>query len=144
MDQKKLDRRVSVITLSVPDVRASVDFYRRAFGWEPDFVAEAEVAFYDMGGMVLSLWSGLSHELGRSADPPPGVVALAYNTRSSEEVDEIFDQAVSAGATVASPARTQDWGGYSGHIADPNGHLWEIAYNPQWPLDDRGRVRPEW
>ncbi len=144
MERRKLDQRVSVITLSVSDVDASVDFYRRAFGWEPAFVAEGEVAFYDMGGIVLALWTGLSQELGRAFDPPPGAVTLAYNTRSPEEVDAVFEQAVAAGATVASSARTQEWGGYSGHIADPNGHLWEIAFNPQWPLDDRGRVRPEW
>jgi len=144
MERRKLDQRVSVITLSVTDVDASVDFYRRAFGWEPAFVAEGEVAFYDMGGIVLALWTGLSQELGRAFDPPPGAVTLAYNTRSPEEVDAVFEQAVAAGATVASSARTQEWGGYSGHIADPNGHLWEIAFNPQWPLDDRGRVRPEW
>ncbi|HLU52153.1 MAG TPA: VOC family protein [Acidimicrobiia bacterium] len=144
MERRKLDQRVSVITLSVSDVDASVDFYRRAFGWEPAFVAEGEVAFYDMGGIVLALWTGLSQELGRAFDPPPGAVTLAYNTRSPEEVDAVFEQAVAAGVTVASSARTQEWGGYSGHIADPNGHLWEIAFNPQWPLDDRGRVRPEW
>lgn len=144
MERRKLDQRVSVITLSVSDVDASVDFYRRAFGWEPAFVAEGEVAFYDMGGIVLALWTGLSQELGRAFDPPPGAVTLAYNTRSPEEVDAVFEQAVATGATVASSARTQEWGGYSGHIADPNGHLWEIAFNPQWPLDDRGRVRPEW
>lgn len=72
MERRKLDQRVSVITLSVSDVDASVDFYRRAFGWEPAFVAEGEVAFYDMGGIVLALWTGLSQELGRAFDPPPG------------------------------------------------------------------------
>lgn len=114
MERRKLDQRVSVITLSVSDVDASVDFYRRAFGWEPAFVAEGEVAFYDMGGIVLALWTGLSQELGRAFDPPPGAVTLAYNTRSPEEVDAVFEQAVATGATVASSARTQEWGGYSG------------------------------
>ena len=143
MDHMRLEMRVSVITLAVPDVTAAVRFYRQAFGWEPDFVAEGEVAFYDMGGIVPSLWSGLARELGREL-PPPGAVTLAYNTRSPQEVDAVFAQALAAGATVASPARTQEWGGYSGHIADPHGHLWEIAYNPDWPLDEEGRVRPEW
>src|SRR5690606_41502032 len=95
-------------------------------------------------GIAPALWAVLSQGPGRDFEPPPGAVTLAYNTRSPEEVDAVFEQAVAAGATVASSARTQEWGGYSGHIADPNGHLWEIAFNPQWPLDDRGRVRPEW
>lgn len=139
-----MEQRLNVVTLAVPDVKASVDFYRRAFGWEPAVVVEEEVAFFDLGGLVLSLWSGLSEELGRDSDPPPGATALAHNVRSPGEVDQTVAEAVAEGATVAAPARQQPWGGYSGVLADPDGHLWEIAYNPDWPLDEQGRLTLPW
>ncbi len=139
-----MQQRITAVTLSVPDVAASVDFYRRAFGWEPGFVAEDEVAFYDMGGLVFGLWSGMSEELGRDTDPPPGAVSLAHNCESPEAVDEAIEMAVAAGATLVMPARHQPWGGYSGHIADPDGHHWEFAYNPDWPLDEEGRPQVQW
>lgn len=139
-----MEKRLNVVTLAVPDVVASADFYRRAFGWEPSVVVEDEVAFFDLGGLVLSLWSGLSHELGRDADPPAGSTVLAHNVRSPAEVDQIVAEATRGGATVAAPARKQPWGGYSGMIADPDGHLWEIAYNPDWPLDENGRAVLPW
>lgn len=104
-------------------------------------VVEDEVAFFDLGGVVLSLWQGLAQELGTDRLPAPGATVLAHNGRSPEEVDEIIATAVEAGASVAAPTRQQPWGGYSGMIADPDGHLWEIAHNPDWPLDDEGRVR---
>ncbi len=131
--------RITLVTLSVPDVGRSVGFYRDAFGWVPFFEVEG-TAFYDLDGLVFGLWSGLSEELGRDTDPPPGSATLAHNVRSPEEVDRLVAEAVAGGATVAASAHTQPWGGYSAHIADPDGHLWEIAYNPDWPLDDDGRV----
>ena len=138
-----MDQRLNLVTLAVADVAASVDFYRQAFGWEPAFVVE-DTAFFDMGGMVLGLWSGMSDELGREADPPAGAVAMAQNMRSVEDVDEAIAQASAGGATVVVGAHTQPWGGYSGHVADPDGHLWEIAYNPDWPLDEEGRIVLPW
>jgi uncharacterized glyoxalase superfamily protein PhnB len=138
-----MEPRLNLVTLAVPNVAASVDFYRRAFGWTPAFVVE-ETAFFDLGGIVLSLWSGLSEELGRDSDPAPGATALAHNVRSPAAVDQIITEAVEGGATVAAPARQQPWGGYSGMIADPDGHLWEIAFNPDWPLDEEGRLILPW
>lgn len=138
-----MDQRVNLVTLAVADVAAAVDFYRRAFGWEPAFVVD-DTAFFDVGGIVLGLWSGMSDELGREADPPAGAVALAHNVRSAAEVDEVITQLVQGGATVKKAAHSQPWGGYSGHVADPDGHLWEIGYNPDWPLDEEGRVVLPW
>ena len=138
-----MDQRLNLVTLAVADVAAAVDFYRRAFGWEPAFVVD-DTAFFDVGGIVLGLWSGMSDELGRDADPPAGAVALAHNVRSAAEVDEVITQLAQGGATVERAAHSQPWGGYSGHVADPDGHLWEIAYNPDWPLDEEGRVVLPW
>jgi catechol 2,3-dioxygenase-like lactoylglutathione lyase family enzyme len=81
-----MDQRLNLVTLAVADVTASVEFYRRAFGWEPAFVIE-DTAFFDAGGVILGLWSGMSAELRRDADPPAGAVTLAQNVRSTEEVN---------------------------------------------------------
>lgn len=137
-----MEQHVTAVTLAVPDVSASVDFYRRVFGWEPAFVID-EVAFFDLGGLVLSLWSGLAEELGRDI-PPAGATALAHNVSVPEDVDRIIATAREGGASVAAPARQQPWGGYTGIIADPDGHLWEIAYNPDWPLDEEGKPTLPW
>lgn len=139
-----LQQRITAVTLSVPNVRASVDFYRRAFGWEPAMVVEDEVAFYDLGGLVFGLWSRMSEEVGRTSDPVPGAVSIAHNLDSPEAVDWAVDEAVAGGATVVAPPVRHEWGGYSAHVADPDGHMWEFAYNPGWPLDEDGRPHPEW
>jgi uncharacterized glyoxalase superfamily protein PhnB len=67
-------------------------------------------------------------------------VTLAYNTRSPEEVNEVIEQARAAGADIGREPAETDWGGYSGVFIDPNGHPWEVAYNPDWPLDENGWV----
>lgn len=138
-----MEPRITLITLAVPDVAASVRFYREAFGWEPGFVDE-DVAFYRLGTTGFGLWSDMSEELGRDADPAPGAVSLAHNLNSPAEVDEAIAAAVAGGARIVVPAREQTWGGYTGHIADPDGHLWEIAFNPQWPLDEAGVAQMPW
>lgn len=138
-----VEQRLNLVTLAVADVAAAVDFYRRAFGWEPAFVVD-DTAFFDVGGIVLGLWSGMSDELRRDADPPAGAVSLAHNVRSAGEVDEVIAALVRGGAIMEREAHSQPWGGYSGHVSDPDGHLWEIAYNPDWPLDEEGRVVLPW
>ncbi len=138
-----MEPRITLVTLAVPDVARSVGFYREAFGWEPGFVDE-DVAFYRLGATGFALWSGMSEELGREADPAPGAVSLAHNLNSSAEVDEAIARAVAGGARIVMPAREQPWGGYSGHIADPDGHLWEFAFNPHWPLDEAGVAQMPW
>lgn len=135
--------RISLVTLAVADVGVSVAFYRAAFGWEPGFVND-EVAFYNLDGVAFGLWSGMAAELGRSELPPAGSMSLAHNLASPAEVDEAISAAVAGGAEVVTAARTQPWGGYSGHLADPDGHLWEIAFNPDWPLDAAGRPQLPW
>ena len=136
-------QRVSLVTLGVADVAASTAFYER-LGWRPSSASVAgEVTFIETPGPILGLWS--SEELATDAGRP-GVaastafrgVALAINVGSPGEVEDAIASWVSAGGTIARPAAPTDWGGYSGYVADPDGHLWEIAHNPFWPLDERG------
>jgi uncharacterized glyoxalase superfamily protein PhnB len=136
-----MDQRVSVVTLGVDDLGRARQFYE-ALGWHSDTPEEMEVAFFQAGGMVLSLWdreknaqdSGL--ELGSGF----GGVTLAYNVGSPSEVDVTIEQARNAGATISREPGETFWGGYSGVFVDPDGHPWEIAHNPGWTLAADGSV----
>jgi predicted lactoylglutathione lyase len=133
--------RISLITLGVRDVRAATAFYR-ALGFEPSPASvEGEVSFFRTAGAILAVWGrdALAADANQSA-PAGGFTgtALAINLGSPDEVDAALADAVAAGGSVPKPAHATDWGGYSGYFADPDGHLWEVAHNPFWPLDERG------
>jgi predicted lactoylglutathione lyase len=133
--------RVSLITLGVRDVRASTAFYG-ALGFEPSSASvDGEVTFFRTAGAILTVWG--RDELAADANQPAaadgfGGTAVAINLDSRAEVDAAIAAAVAAGGTVPKPATATEWGGYSGYFADPDGHLWEVAHNPFWPLDERG------
>lgn len=133
--------RVTLITLGVESIDRACAYYN-AIGWKPETVLP-EVAFYAMNGMKFGFFTlkGLAKETGRNkADLKTGAMTLAQNYGSEDEVDAAFEVAVQAGATsVAAPVKT-DWGGYSGYVADPDGHLWEFAFNPFWELDEDGHL----
>jgi uncharacterized protein len=133
---------ISLVTLGVRDVPTSTRFYQ-ALGFELSSASvEGEVSFFRTGGGVLAVWSAA--ELAADAGKPPRSddgfrgSSLAMNLGSPEEVDAALAKAEAAGATVTKPAHKTDWGGYSGYFADADGHAWEVAHNPFWPLDDRG------
>lgn len=132
-------QRVTLISLGVDDLQRSCAFYK-ALGWQP---AEdlPEVKFFRMKGFMLGLIGkdALAADLGRQGSAlGAGATALAQNYGSPVEVDSAFAAAVSAGATVVKQPEKAHWGGYSGYYADPDGHVWEIAHNPFWPLDEDG------
>jgi predicted lactoylglutathione lyase len=136
-------QRVSLITLGVSDVMASTAFYER-LGWRRSSASvEGDVTFIDTPGGILGLWSAVA--LARDAGVDGGAgrtgfrgVTLAINLASPAEVDVAIEAWVAAGGTITRPASATEWGGYTGYVADPDGHLWELAHNPFWPLDDRG------
>jgi catechol 2,3-dioxygenase-like lactoylglutathione lyase family enzyme len=132
---------ITVISLGVNDLERALAFYRDGLGLATDGIVGAgfdngAVAFFSMNpGLTLALWprSSMAAEAGITVSPPsPTEVSLGHNVGSREEVDAIMARAESAGATVTGPARDRFWGGYSGHFLDPDGHLWEIAWNPAW------------
>jgi uncharacterized protein len=139
-----MEPRVTLITLGVDDLPRAVAFYRDVVGWQPASVVDDDVAFFDLDGFILALW------LRRSLAADVGVdeadrgrfeaVALAYNARSHEEVDGIFRSLLERGAHIAKSPVETDWGGYSGYFVDPDGHHWEVAFNPFWPIRDDGRI----
>ncbi len=137
-----LERRISLITLGVADVARSTDFYQR-LGWSKSSASNDDVTFIQLKGTVLGLFSR-SHlaEDARVENTPPGFsgVTLAYNVASEIGVDAVVKFVMSCGATLVKAPEKVFWGGYSGYVADPDGHLWEIAHNPFFPLDEHGHV----
>jgi predicted lactoylglutathione lyase len=137
-----LEPRLSFVTLGVADVGKARKFYE-AVGFRASAASQADVAFFDLGGIVLSLFG--REALASDAKVPvstPGFsgVSLAHNVNSEAEVDQVLNEAVTAGAKLLKPGQKAFWGGYSGYFADPDGHLWEVAYNPFMPLDAQARV----
>ena len=135
-----MDQRVSIITLGVADVGRARTFYEQ-LGWTGQEVEET--VFFQAGGQAVVLWSRdkLADDAGiDDGGTPFGGIALAQNVRSREEVDATIQSAVSAGAQVTSAPADTFYGGYAGYFRDPDGHLWEIAFNPGLPLDDAGNL----
>jgi len=137
--------RLTVITLGVSDMRASIAFYE-ALGFARKFRATGEaVAFFDTGGTVLGLfpWDQLAQDVTLPDKPRPQAfrgTTLAWNCRSTEEVDAVLDFAVSMGASLLKPAHTTDYGGYSGYFGDPDNHPWEVVVAPGIEVGDDRRV----
>ena len=135
--------RISLITLGVHDLERSVAFYRDGLGLPTEGIMGTEyeigaVAFFELeSGLKLALWprSSLAADSGLPPGPAsPASFALAHNVATQAEVDEVMAQARRAGATIVKPAQRAFWGGYAGYFQDPDGHLWEVAFNPDLPV----------
>ncbi|MGY1632721.1 VOC family protein [Geodermatophilus sp. SYSU D01186] len=136
--------RVSLVTLGVTDLDASRRFYVDGLGWRPVLDA-GESFFIQVGaGLLLALYDRelLARDAGTARGPvPPPPIALAHNVGSEAEVDRVVaEMAAAGGEVVAAPARAS-WGGYTAHVADPDGFRWEIAHNPGLVVDPDGTVR---
>lgn len=137
--------RITVLTVGVDDLERSLRFYRDGLGLPTQGIIGTEfehgaVAFFDLQhGLKLALWprSSIAHD---STIPPQSPSAteftIGHNVGSKEEVDAVMEQANRAGAKIIKPAEDTFWGGYAGYFQDPDGHLWEILWNPQFPLAD--------
>ncbi len=136
-----MEQRVSLVTLGVRDLARSVAFYR-GLGWAPREDEHDDVFFFAAGGLVVALWS--REELAQDSCVVDGGgwggITLAHNVRSLQEVDAVLAEAVAAGAELGRPGAATPWGGYSGVFLDPDGHPWEVAHNPGWPLRADGSV----
>lgn len=134
-------QRVTLITLGVADLDRSRRFYSD-LGWTVTREQEG-VSFYQMHGAVLGLFglSALAKDQGRPGGAlGTGAMTLAQNFATVEEVDAAFAAALAAGATALKKPQKVFWGGYSGYWADPDGHVWEVAMNPFWPLNEDGSL----
>jgi catechol 2,3-dioxygenase-like lactoylglutathione lyase family enzyme len=130
----KMKPRISMITLGVRDFARAVAFYEEGLGF-PRMESPPEVAFFTLNGTWLGLYGreALAEDAKVSSEGSGfGAFTLAHNVPSEAEVDEVMAQAERAGATIVKPPEKVFWGGYSGYFADPDGHLWEVAYNPHF------------
>ncbi len=137
-----MDQRMSLVTLGVADLERSLKFYE-ALGWKRGN-ANPSVVFFQLNGMILALWSRTA--LAEDAGLPPnergfGGITLAYNAPSKADVDAVMAEAERAGARILKPAKDAFWGGYTGYFADPDGHPWEVAWNPEWTVTENGETR---
>lgn len=136
-----MDQRLSLVTLGVADLARSRAFYER-LGWVGQEVDET--VFFQAGGIALVLWGRekLAADAGVAGSDPSGFsgIVLAHNVRSEEDVRSIVADAISAGATVTRPPAVTFYGGYAACFSDPDGHLWEIAHNPGFPIHDDGSI----
>ena len=138
------EQRVSIVTLGVADRAAATQFYENILGLKP--FMKKEITFFNLNGLVFGLWERekLQDDIGCLGNTsPPGACpnfALAYNARSVEEVDVIFDRLRGYGVQIMKDPHKADWGGYSGYFIDRDGYAWEVAFNPYWEIDDAGHV----
>lgn len=135
--------RIKVITLGVSDLEKSLAFYRDGLGLPTQGIIGTEfedgaVVFFNMNDdLILALYPkfALAKDARVSAGPPsPAELSIGHIVKSKQEVDALMEQAESAGARITDPAHNRFWGGYSGYFQDPDGHLWEIAWNPAWEV----------
>ena len=137
--------RITVITIGVDDLERSLRFYRDGLGVKTDGIIGKEfehgaVAFFDLqAGLKLAIWprKSLSHDSGLPPGSPNSTeFTLGHNVASKAEVNAVMEQVKNAGAIIAKPAQDTFWGGYAGYFQDPDRHLWEVVWNPQWAVED--------
>jgi len=140
-----LKPRVTVITLGVDDLERSLRFYRDGLGFRTEGIIGKEfehgaVAFFEMqAGLKLAIWprKSLAHDSSLALGKPSATeLSLGHNVSSRAEVDAVMEQAKNAGAVIVKPAQETFWGGYAGYFQDPEQHLWEVVWNPQWEIQD--------
>jgi uncharacterized protein len=134
--------RINVITLGVRDFLKSLEFYRDGLGWKAE--VQDDIAIFPLNGIVFALYprEKLAEDVTVSAKGSGFAgITIAYLGKDEREVDAVLAQAEKLGANIVKPAQKVFWGGYSGYFADPDGFLWEVAYNPIWALDEKGNVK---
>jgi uncharacterized protein len=137
--------RITLLTLGIDDLQRAVRFYYNGLGLKTEGIVGTEfengaVAFFDLqAGLKLALWprKSIAHDTGLPlGSPSPTDFTIGHNVSSKVEVDAVMEQAERAGAVVVKPAHDTFWGGYAGYFQDPDGHLWEVAWNPQWVVEE--------
>jgi catechol 2,3-dioxygenase-like lactoylglutathione lyase family enzyme len=137
--------RITLITIGVDDLERSLRFYRDGLGLKTEGIVGTQfehgaVAFFDLqAGLKLAIWprKSIAHDAGITLGrPSPTEFTVGHNVSSKAEVDAVMEQAGRAGAVIVKPAHDTFWGGYAGYFQDPDQHLWEIAWNPQWVVEE--------
>jgi catechol 2,3-dioxygenase-like lactoylglutathione lyase family enzyme len=137
--------RITLLTLGVENLERAVKFYRDGLGMKTQGIVGTEfehgaVAFFELqSGLRLALWprKSIAHDTGiADGTPNPTDFTIGHNVSSKGEVDAVMGQALGAGARIVKAAHETWWGGYAGYFQDPDAHLWEVAWNPQWVFEE--------
>ncbi|MBS7668999.1 VOC family protein [Croceicoccus gelatinilyticus] len=136
-----MQHRLSLITLGITDPARSRRYYSEGFGWSPVFEADG-IAFYQMNGFIFGTWlrPELEKDMQLTGLASPGAFALAHNVAAREDVEPMLDKLVAAGGKLLRHADEPEHGGLRGYVADPDGHGWEIAWNPFLPIAEDGTI----
>ncbi len=136
-----MEQRISLITLGVDDLARARDFYERGLGWTPSGDHDG-VSFYQLPGIAFALFGrdDLAADARVPIDGRFSGITIAVNQHTESDVDAVLAQAQANGGTVLKAAEHTEWGGYSGYFADPDGHVWEVAVNPAWTINDDGTL----
>ncbi|MCJ8279339.1 MAG: VOC family protein [Rivularia sp. ALOHA_DT_140] len=132
-------QKLNIVTLGVKDLERSLKFYKDGLEWKPSSASNENIAFFQMGGVVFSLYplEKLAEDVKINSDGSGfSGITLAYNAKDEAEVDEVLKKVECLGATIVKKAEKVFWGGYSGYFADFDGHLWEVAWNPFFEFDE--------
>jgi uncharacterized glyoxalase superfamily protein PhnB len=136
-------QKINVITLGVKDLQKALDFYEKGLGWKKSSASQDDIAFFQLGGIVLGLYPRkLLAEDATVNEKGTGFsgITISYNAKSEKEVDEVLKQVEELGATIIKPGQKVFWGGYSGYFKDLDGHLIEVAHNPFWEFDSQDNL----
>lgn len=137
-------QKLNIITLGVADLEKSLKFYESGLGWVKSEASQGDIAFFQLGGIVLALYprEKLAEDVTISADGNGfSGITLAYNAKTEAEVDAVLSEVEQLGATIVKPAEKVFLGGYSGYFRDPDGHLFEVAYNPFTSFDENDNLK---
>jgi len=137
-------QKLHLITLGTDDFQKSLAFYKDGLGWKLSDKSLDGLALFDLGGIILALHprQELADDTTLAYQPTTfSGLTISHNTKSEQEVDEILEKVAKLGATIVKPAQRVYWGGYSGYFKDLDGHLFEVAYNPFWELDENDNVK---
>jgi uncharacterized protein len=136
-----MQQQISVITLGITDLARSRRFYVEGFGWKP-VLETPEIVFYQMNGLMFGTWllSALQDDARQQLGAGPGRFALAHNVPSRDGVQPVIDRLLQFGGKLLRNADAPPHGGFRGYLADPDDHVWEIAWNPAWPISPEGYV----
>ncbi|MBV1704445.1 MAG: VOC family protein [Hyphomicrobiales bacterium] len=136
--------RLNIVTLGVADLARARAFYEDGLGWPVSPASQGDIVFIQLGAVVLSLHPRAALAADATvSDKGAGFagITLAHNVRDKADVAAVLRAAEAAGGRIVKPAQDAHWGGHSGYFADPDGHLWEVAWNPFIPLDADGALR---
>ncbi|MCE3259797.1 MAG: lactoylglutathione lyase-like lyase [Bacteroidetes bacterium] len=138
-----MEARLNIITLGVKDLSRALSFYEKGLGWKRSEASQDNIIFFPLNGVVLALYPrDLLAEDATVSQEGKGFsgISLAYNTKSEKEVDEIIENVKALGAEIVKTPQKVFWGGYSAYFEDPEGHLFEVAYNPFFKMDGKGNL----